>query len=363
MRFIYTLLLSFTVYIGCGQSNSSDSVIITGNCYGRRIPDTTADKLTQGLSGRFICLSAPVSYSNQQIITVHDAETLQSLPGATVSFISKNGIDSIRQPTLFVGGVLRKLDTLDLINPKEIRNITVINPKYATILYGPAGKNGIIFIHLKRYFKRHFIILDNNESLPNATLQFISVSNGQVFSLIADGHGRVSTDTLKVGERYRLTVSCVGYQTRELDYFNQDNDSESSLFISMNKEIKQCSPVVLFSTICYRKIRCGGMVRVTRDKAMPEPLAAKSISLHIYPNPAKRGGAITLQWDDASLRPAEYRVYSLNGMLVTRQPVNDKGANGQVRVNTDSRWAAGTYFLQAVCENGRVLASGKIIIQ
>ena len=57
------------------------------------------------------------------------------------------------------------------------------------------------------------------------------------------------------------------------------------------------------------------------------------------------------------------RVLDLSGRLMMQKPVTDIKENQVIELATDPHWAAGIYFLQWVYVNGRVAASGRIVIQ
>lgn len=351
MRIVFTSLLLFAIYICRGQQPAPDSIIITGNCWGKSNVDTVKVDLQKGLTGKLVCLSA--SPKNEHKIKEPETQAKCYLVLPEVN----------QQPMLLIDGARKRPDTLSALNPNDIRSFTVLKPGQGKFLFGQSGVNGVVLVNMKRYPKRHFYIYDGHEDVVGATLTFVSLVNNEVVSFIADEYGRVDTDKLTVGEKHRLEVSSAGYQTRCIDYSCRDTDSEEYLFISMTKDIKQCSPVVLSGTVCYKRISCGAIAWHNRTNTSSGKITSSPELTRFYPNPVQKGGTFTFEWQRLSAIPAECRLYSLNGSLIRRQPLSNTAEAGMMQLQTDSRWAAGVYFLQLVCENGRVLASGKIIIQ
>jgi hypothetical protein len=107
---------------------------------------------------------------------------------------------------------------------------------------------------------------------------------------------------------------------------------------------------------------------MARKNASTSMLAVQKLSpvynVQVYPNPVSKGNPVTIRWESNTEKVAVLKLLSPEGRTILQQSVqtgSDKKTNFQLQ--TDARWSAGIYFMQLVCEKGRVLASEKIIIQ
>ncbi|HRG91760.1 MAG TPA: T9SS type A sorting domain-containing protein, partial [Chitinophagaceae bacterium] len=82
-----------------------------------------------------------------------------------------------------------------------------------------------------------------------------------------------------------------------------------------------------------------------------------------FPNPARPGQTITIEQHVATTEKISLQIFNTAGtaMGVWNMPAN-KGVN-QFRFTTGQHWASGAYFFRILYANGRVAASGQIIIQ
>lgn len=105
-------------------------------------------------------------------------------------------------------------------------------------------------------------------------------------------------------------------------------------------------------------MRC---IRCTRPDTVS---VSKDVSfLKIYPVPAPKGSVLKISIAEAVTGSGTLRVLDLSGRLLTQKPLADLKENKVIELVTDPRWAAGIYFVQWVYVNGRVAASGRIVIR
>ena len=88
-----------------------------------------------------------------------------------------------------------------------------------------------------------------------------------------------------------------------------------------------------------------------------------SIQYKIFPNPVMRGSAVNVEFRSDRQHTLLARLVSLNGNVVAEESFQINTGTHSKPIFTQSRWAAGIYFIQLLYENGQVLASEKIIIQ
>lgn len=332
-------------------------VIVTGNCWGiiKQSPEPVL--LQKGLTGKVTGLNVQSTakgvFSDQRIV-----------------MRCYRVVRNDTSPMLIVDGVIKKLDTLSKINPNDISSIDILKSASATALFGPDGANGVIIITLKQLSFRKFCIKDflDGSEIAGATVSFISNDKKDTLMFAANDSGFISTDKLKRSAVYEMRVSAIGYQLFS-QLFN-NSYGYKKLDVLLRREVKNCEEVILTSTLCPRRISCGftlyckcSGVTVTVNPAADEKLLPEPFKLKVYPSLVQRGSLINLRFmvDKEKIRTA--RIVSLGSteMLRRELPIG-KGSN-QFQLSADARWAAGIYFAQLVCENGRVLASEKIIIQ
>ena len=200
-----------------------------------------------------------------------------------------------------------------------------------------------------------------------ATVSFISVNKKDTLYFIANDIGVVETNKLKQSSEYEMSVSAVGYSTIKQQFKNGYGYRERNVLLS--RDIKTCDEVVLSSTLCSKKMILGctlycqvsGMyITAGSDKSIKDRIVS---GFKIYPNPVQKGSAFNIQFNNEDNSDKTVRVLSTDGKIMLQQTLKTNKENGLFQVQTDARWSAGTYFLQLVYENGRILASDKLIIQ
>jgi hypothetical protein len=272
------------------------------------------------------------------------------------------------QPLLIIDGVKMELKFLSEVNPAEIQSVEVLKSAPATALLGSDGVNGAIWIETRKSLIRKFIIKDflDGSGLAGATVSIISIDKKDTMMYVANDSGLVITDKLKKISRYQITVSAVGYQILNVIFENNYRVVEKEILLT--REVKTCQEVIISNTNC---MMCGGTTfyckvsgrRITVGKNTDIEKRILLPPFKLYPNPVQKGGIINIEMTSADNKPVKLNLFNQGGQVVfLKEQELYKGANS-FTINTDSRWAAGIYFVQLVYENGRVLASEKIIIQ
>jgi TonB-dependent SusC/RagA subfamily outer membrane receptor len=272
-------------------------------------------------------------------------------------------------PLIVVDGIpLPEENDFSIIDTNNTLSIEILKPPTSAVIYGYQGANGAILITTKHSAVRKFIIKDSiyRNRIAGATVSFTSKNNKDTFQFAANDSGIVETDRLKKGAIYDLVISSVGYQTIKEKFENGNNYLLNEILLE--RDIKTCQEVIISNTNC---MMCGGTTLYCMVSGMyitggRNPDKEKKILLpqfKLYPNPVQKGGVIHIEMTSADNKPIKLNLLSQGGQLVFLQEQElYKGANS-FTINTDSRWAAGIYFVRLVYENGRVLASEKIIIQ
>jgi TonB-dependent SusC/RagA subfamily outer membrane receptor len=289
--------------------------------------------------------------------------------------------DSTRRGTVCAASISSRSEPLFILNSKivggrtisdldrsSIDSIWVLKGSEGQAIYGIEGRNGVIIVSTKQV--RQLVIKDAIDSTPiiGATVLFNylkdQTSNSQ---FAADNKGIVCTRCIRGSGTFEVVVSAVGYIPA-----TKKCTENSSNEIFLNRDIKECLPVVVRNgtTIYCRRTRvvCGYFycktsgINITNEKTI-ELSTNKKHDFKVFPNPVLRGSTINVEFKSEDRQGYVARIISIGGNVIAQEPILAiKGTNSK-RIFTQSRWAAGTYLIQLLYENGEMLASEKIIIQ
>ncbi|HEV7782274.1 MAG TPA: T9SS type A sorting domain-containing protein [Chitinophagaceae bacterium] len=275
-----------------------------------------------------------------------------------VRLVSCRTINGNSNPLVVVNGIPAGQNTLSELDPARIERVVILKGPEAMAIYGKDAFNGVIIITLKLKYKK-MIVVDSADNSPVARATAgITMKNGdKTMYYAADDKGAFSSNSPDEFNGLKMEITAVGYEAATR-YFNGDISKTDT--IRLKRDIKTCGDVVV-GLICRgrRRISCGYTIirKITRDETTPG-----TTNFHCYPNPAQKGDVLTLSWKNDGLVRA-LRIISLEGRQMIQQTVSLNKGKSLFQVRTDPRWSAGVYFVQLVYENGRVAASGKIIIQ
>lgn len=270
-------------------------------------------------------------------------------------------------PLIVIDGVPLEKNSLSSINPNDIESIDILKAATASALFGCRAARGVIIITTKSAKLRKFIIKDflDGGIIPRANVSFISTDKNDTIMMVANDSGVVVIDKLRSSATYSIIVSAVSYKRTTQIFNNSYGHNEQE--VRLGREEKICDNVFITSYIqhhgCPRCLSCRiAGISITNDSITVKQEFQKLSKHNIYPNPAQKGKTITIETTTQSDGPIEIRLISLDGKLLLSQPKKTfKGLN-RFTINTDSRWAAGIYFVQLYA-NGKLLASDKVVIQ
>ncbi len=380
MRLISTLLFLFIAVSVTAQSANADKVVVI-NCWSKqKIVDTVPKAIickchyfAKGdLTGKVNGLSIAEKKDTVKIGIACKVGEVNVQKKDSGVFASKrmgcNGYRSLTgnsQPMLAINGIPTPLGSLSKIDPNDIQSVEVLRSAPATALYGPDGVNGALLLTIKKANK--FIIKDftDGDPVPGATILFTSLKDrNEKFQLIADDSGIVTTKKMNRSGRYEITVSAIGHiTTQQVIETNSGNEKE----IFLNRDIKNCTEVIV-SLICKGRkpetlyCKLSGMY-VTAGTDEKKPVVQGSLRLALYPNPVQSGASLNLQFDNTGEKEKIVRVLTFDGKVLLQQVYSASQGKNIFRLPTEARWPAGTYLVQLLYENGRVLASEKMIIR
>lgn len=207
--------------------------------------------------------------------------------------------------------------------------------------------------------------------LPGATVRFISSDGSDTLMYVADSAGQVSRKDLKKGVVYNIYVTATGYKA-----FTGSVHSIGDGIIQLEREYIIGQEVILSSGLVHRCGRgCGGNLQ-RRSKecsiqkkqicnASTEVLTEQleKNSLHIYPNPVRKGQPISVKLAQGYFTSGSIRIHSIDGKQLLSVPVSGSQKTGMIQIFMQQGWPPGLYILQLVYANGRVGASEIVIIQ
>jgi hypothetical protein len=90
--------------------------------------------------------------------------------------------------------------------------------------------------------------------------------------------------------------------------------------------------------------------------------AQGSMLFRLYPNPVLRGQTFNIEVGKDSASSVRVSVFSAAGNLISTAMYTISKGSSRINIMTDTRWAAGVYFIRTQDEKGNI-KQGKIIIQ
>jgi len=256
-----------------------------------------------------------------------------------------------------IDGVPYEFNELNKLNPDDIESITILKEAASTTIYGCRAARGVIIITTKAASQRKFIIKDflTGEVIPKASICF--TNGGESIKAIANDSGIVITDKLVGRIKYHVAVSSAGYKT--FSTIAEGKQQE----ILLERDVKECSPVIISSTECPRIIHCGMSVVVTREKQKPVPVKDAITVKPVYPNPVLRSNAFNLDLDSDLGGTIQLSVISMNGSVVLFQSQKASKGLNHFSIIADSKWSAGIYNIQLRNEKGTLVRQEKLVVQ
>jgi len=232
--------LDEVVIVGYGTSNKREATSAVSAIKGRELTNTIASNPTTSLQGRL---------SGIQV------ESFGGQPGGSANVFIR-GINSLSnaEPLYVVDGLF--VDNMDYINPKDIKDLSVLKDAAAAAIYGARAANGVVLITTEHGSRNGELKVNFNSRIgvdsPSKRLDFI---NGQQYTnylnqrFVNDADATTVTwngidtdwqeESLQSGivEDYGLSLSGGGENSSyyaSLNYFNQDGILVGSGFRRIN---------------------------------------------------------------------------------------------------------------------------------
>ena len=94
------------------------------------------------------------------------------------------------------------------------------------------------------------------------------------------------------------------------------------------------------------------IIKITAKKIADSLGLAKPIAIQLYPNPVRSGRSFLVSLNLPQQGNMEIRITDINGRVVLQKQINTTSKDHLEKIETDSRWPAGMYFLNVFNSNG-----------
>ncbi|MBK6827831.1 MAG: hypothetical protein IPG86_13640 [Chitinophagaceae bacterium] len=270
------------------------------------------------------------------------------------------------EPILLVdGNLVDSFSYLQKIPISEIDQIDSLKGPAATAIFGSHAVRGAIFVTTQKSKIRTLYIRDfqDRQPIPRTTISFISADRKDTLVFFASDSGILVTGRLKRDMNYQVSISASGYRPISFSYKNKFSQANPDEWLLQRNMITN-QEVVIVNYIHWKtkKISCC-VLGITRCEKHQLLTASSKKETKAFPNPARPGQTVTIEQHLESDEKVSLQIFNVAGIQKGswNMPAT-KGLN-QLRFTTGQHWAAGTYFFRILYANGRVAASGSIIIQ
>lgn len=310
------------------------------------------------------CLLAALDCLAQSSTAVAGVSVMKTDSSRTVRLISCRSVQSPdKNPLILLNGEILEEKDFNRIDANDIERIDILKNAAASTLFCGRGTNGVILITSKPWTPARFIIRDrvSGSELPGATVMLSA--NDHRLMAAANDSGRVITDTLKSGQEYDLKITMAGYKA--FDSVIRHRSLIQTIFLE--RDMKECGEVIL-TTYPVGRTGCGRMTCFSQTISICKMDIPDSTSYNnknepcltgVYPNPVQKGQTVTLELKNPQDDPLLVEIIGVSGQVLLQQQVTSN--KNRLKVITDSRWPAGTYFVRVMSKDSQQAA--KLIIQ
>ena len=271
------------------------------------------------------------------------------------------------EPLLVVDGVpYDSFASLKQIDSSDIASVEMLKDSAASAIFGCRAARGVLLITTKSASLRSVKILDeeDRQPIPRATVRFVSLDNRDTLHFSADDSGFISVSKLNRNKRYEVTISSAGYQSLIKKINWEDIASKGEEWMLSRNYVTTQDAVISYIQCFKKRISCCilGYTRYVKHRAITA-VEKNENKIKTFPNPVRPGQAITIEHHIETAEKISLQIFNAAGtaMGIWNMQAN-KGVN-QFRFTSGQHWASGTYFFRILYANGRVAASGQIIIQ
>ena len=350
--------ITLPVFGGCGTYRNG---ILSQTVF----PDDSIPPVRRSLKG--LELPVRVTIHSNLLDTGSSIPLIQIKAPKTCRVIFRCGAIQIpAEPILLVdGNLVDSFSYLQKIPVSEIDQIDSLKGPAATAIFGSHAVRGAFFVTTKKSGIRNMVIRDfqDQQPVPRATIRFISADRKDTLMFFANDSGILVTDRLKREMNYQVSISASGYRPISFSYKNKFSQANPDEWL-LQRNLITNQEVVIVNYIHWKTKRISCCVSgITRCEKHQVLTASGKKETKAFPNPARPGQTITIEQHLESDEKVSLQIFNVAGTQIGNwnMPAS-KGVN-QLRFTSGQHWAAGTYFFRILYANGRVAASGTIIIQ
>jgi hypothetical protein len=260
------------------------------------------------------------------------------------------------EPLVIVDGIPIEFKDLQSLDPDQILTIDIFKEAKATVLFGSAGRDGVIIIRTKAQ-KGSVLVMDpSGEPIAGATVSMVGKRNRKnVFVAVTDSTGTAFINPIKKIENYEIVVTSVGYHTGSVPL--QKNKSS---VVWLAKKVSAMEEVLVETrSIRCRRIRCStGCRSIISYDFNDSSSNAKQNKIGVYPNPVP----MSSNWNLRLQHPVEgkWMLANTGGQVVQSGELNNKES---LLTRSAKGLSAGMYFLRLIDSGGAVVSTQKLIVQ
>jgi CarboxypepD_reg-like domain/Secretion system C-terminal sorting domain len=168
-----------------------------------------------------------------------------------------------------------------------------------------------------------------------------------------------------------LEVSAVGFKTIDISPAAISPAHSIILEKAANTTLDTVK-LVSYGTIKKGRIMIGAVSSVqvknvsiidTIKSFLVKPIFFKSDEINIYPNPVQRGSLFTIALKLKQAGKYNIQIVDAAGRTVLQKQIYVAAKEFIDKVQTDSRWSGGTYFVRVVDNNSKLISTNNLILQ
>lgn len=232
------------------------------------------------------------------------------------------------------------------------------------------GKVGGLMINRSKIVARSKVVFGKITDKEDNPVSFASIKiKGANTGVSATDEGEFFITG--VTENTIFEISAIGFKTIELSRATIAADNNIILEKAANTTLDTVK-LVSYGTTKKGRIMVGAVSSVqTKNVSIIDTVKSflfklvlfKSVEINIYPNPVQRGNLFTLALKLKQAGKYNIQIVDAAGRTVLQKQINTTAKEFIAKVQTDSRWSGGTYFVRVVDNNNRLISTNNLIIQ
>lgn len=206
------------------------------------------------------------------------------------------------------------------------------------------------------------IIDENGEPVPHASIVLKETTIGT--QALEDGSFAMSMN--KKWEKAELVISSVGFEEKKVEV-DRKNIQGEELVIQLQSKNKLGEVVVVAYSTTTKGMVMGSYATISKRVLFLDTVknffTVKKPAFKIYPNPVPRGSSFSVEISGEEKKSISITILDAGGRQVRAQSIPTVKGINKFSINTDSRWAAGVYFIKLEDEQQLLIRTEQIVIQ